>query len=369
MPTNVIMPALGMAQETGTLVRWLKGAGEAVAQGEPLMEVETDKVVVEIEAPASGVLAHLQAAEGDEVPVGQVIATILAPGETQAPLTPSPRPLASPRARRLAAEQGVDLGALQGTGPGGALRAEDVGARSSAVPSPTRQQRLAAGTARGLAASMARRMVASWTTAPHFFLTREVVATKLIESRERLAEAAKGQVGVRPTYTDLLVLLVAVSLRHHPVMNARWADGRVEELPELNIGVATATNDALVVPVIHRADTLSLDAIALRRADLVERASTGKLTPADVSGGTFTITNLGPYGVDRFQPVINPPQAGILAIGRIADRVVAVEGQPAVRPTVVLTLGCDHRQVDGARAARFLEELASLIEAPGDLLG
>jgi len=210
---------------------------------------------------------------------------------------------------------------------------------------------------------MADRMTQSWTTAPHFYLVREVNASRLISWREK----AKKQIpGV--TYTDLLVKLVAAAIAQHPRVNVSWKDGTIIHHPDINIGLAVAIDDGLVVPVIHRADTLSLADIAAKRADLSTRAQAGKLRPADIQSGTFTISNLGMYGVDAFNAIVNPPQAAILAVGRITDRVVAVNGQPAVQPSMVLTLSCDHRAIDGARAAQFLGALADLVEEPLALL-
>jgi len=421
MPTNVIMPALELAQETGKVVHWLKRPGDAVQKGEPLVEIETDKVTVEIEAPASGVLRDVSANEGDVVPVGQTIALILAPGEVGvavAPATVMPAartaaapsggavkasPLArriaeqhgvdlgrvktasgriekadvlayvesraslrltaaSPKARRLAAERGVDLKIVRGSGPGGAILAADVGA-AKAAPAPEARRSEAAGVS-NVWRIMAERMTASWTSAPHFYLVREVNVSRLITWRERVSK----QTGARITYTDLLVKLVAAVLVQHPRANASWKDGSIVRNADINIGVAVAIEDGLVVPVVHRADTLSLADIAGRREDLVARAQAGKLRPADIQGGGFTISNLGMYGVDAFDAIVNPPQAAILAVGRIADRVVALNGQPAVQPTMVLTLSCDHRVLDGARGAQFLSALADLIEEPLALL-
>jgi pyruvate dehydrogenase E2 component (dihydrolipoamide acetyltransferase) len=211
---------------------------------------------------------------------------------------------------------------------------------------------------------MAERMTASWTTAPHFYLVREVNVSRLVTWRER----ATKQTGARITYTDILVRLVAAALSRHPRVNAAWKDGEIVLNADINIGLAVAIDDGLVVPVIHRADTLGLAELAARREDLVSRAQAGKLRPADIQGGGFTISNLGMYGVDAFNAVVNPPQAAILAVGRIVDRVVAVNGQPAVQPTMVLTLSCDHRALDGARGAQFLGALGELIEEPLVLL-
>src|SRR3989441_478734 len=367
MPTNVIMPALELAQETGKVLRWLKAPGDLVRKGESIVEIETDKVTVEIEAPASGVLRDVTARAGDVVPVGQTIALIVAPGEAGAvgptPVaTPAPAAAvpaarlaaASPKARRLAAERGRDVSALRGSGPGGAVLAADVAtAERPGAPGVSTVWRI-----------MAERMTASWTTAPHFYLVREVNVSRLVSWLEK----ARQQTGAHITYTDLLVKLVAAAISQHPAVNASWKDGAIVRNADINIGLAVAIDDGLVVPVLHRADTLSLAELATRREDLVSRAQAGKLRPPDIQGGGFTISNLGMYGVDAFNAIVNPPQAAILAVGRIADRVAAVNGQPVVQPTMMLTLSCDHRALDGARGAQFLGALAELIEEPLALL-
>jgi pyruvate dehydrogenase E2 component (dihydrolipoamide acetyltransferase) len=211
---------------------------------------------------------------------------------------------------------------------------------------------------------MAERMTASWTSAPHFYLVREVNVTRL----HSWLGKARQQTGAHITYTDLLVKLVAVTLARHPRVNVSWRDGALERHTEINVGLAVALEDGLVVPVLHKADTLGLKELAAKREDLVSRAQSGKLRPADIQGGVFTVSNLGMYGVDAFSAIVNPPQAAILAVGRIADRVVPVDGQPAVQPTMLLTLSCDHRALDGARGAQFLGALADLIEEPLALL-
>ena len=439
MPANVIMPALELAQETGKVIRWLKRPGDPVTKGEPIVEIETDKVTVEIEAPASGFLGDVTASEGDVIPVGRTIARIVeqagaataapaaaaavaaagapvaAPASSAIKASPLARKLAeqhgvdlaqvktasgkiekadvlayvesrkapaaangqmalatpaSPKARRLAAEHGLDVGALTGSGPGGAVLVADVLAASSHV-SVVAAGEMAIGAPRGDVAGvgnvwrvMADRMTASWTTAPHFYLVREVNVSRLVTWLDR----ARKQTGAHVTYTDLLVKLVAAAILQHPSVNASWKDGTIVRHADVNIGLAVAIDAGLVVPVIHRADALGLADIASRREDLVSRAQAGKLRPADIQGGVFTISNLGMYGVDAFNAIVNPPQAAILAVGRIADRVVAVSGQPAVQPTMVLTLSCDHRALDGARGAQFLGALAELIEEPLALL-
>jgi pyruvate dehydrogenase E2 component (dihydrolipoamide acetyltransferase) len=434
---DVVMPALGMAQETGTLIQWFKTAGESIAKGEPLMEVETDKTTVEIEAPASGVLANVTAQPGDMIPVGQVIAVILAEGEVAPSVTSAPqtipvaeppktpvtplsvtatpvaqriasehnldlsqvkpqggrvqkedvlaflavqsnsmpvttiangRTLASPKARRLADERGVELSAIRGSGPEGAVLAADVlvaeivsdieksGEITLIMPEQTPISRIWR--------VMAERISQAWATIPHFYLLREVNASKLIawlgEARERATE--------KITVTDLLVKVVADALRQHPRLNASWLKDTIMLNGQINIGLAVAVEDGLVVPVIHQADTLGLSQLAARRSEFVSRANAGKLSPDDLSGGTFTISNLGMYGVDAFNAIVNPPQAAILAVGRIADRVVPLNGQLAIQPMMTLSLSCDHRVVDGARGAQFLQTLASSIEDPMRLL-
>ena len=442
MATNVIMPALELAQETGKLLRWIKAPGDTVRKGEPIAEIETDKVTMELEAPASGILSAVTAREGDVVPVGHTIAQIadtaaaattstLSPmgrgqgeglrgegprdegprGEGPTDSRPKASPLArkiaeehgvdltrvktasgkiekadvlafvesqrgvaapangsagrlvaaSPKARRLAAERGIDLRALKGSGPWGAVLTLDLPVEPVTLPSPQRGEGGKVGTVWRI---MAERMTASWTSAPHFYLVREVNVTRLVAW---LATARK-QTGAHVTYTDLLVKLVAATLVQHPRVNVSWKDDALERHPDVNVGLAVALEDGLVVPVLHRADTLGLAELVTRREDLVARAQAGKLRPADIQGGVFTISNLGMYGVDAFSAIVNPPQAAILAVGRIADRVVPVNGQPAVQPTMVLTLSCDHRALDGARGAQFLGALADLVEEPLALL-
>jgi pyruvate dehydrogenase E2 component (dihydrolipoamide acetyltransferase) len=448
MTTNVILPALGMAQETGKIIRWLKSEGEMVRQGEPLVEIETDKAAVELEAPATGIVASIAAAPGDEIPVGQTIAHIVEPGsiphpiengaQRAAPLAPlastedatrssipvSPlaariaaehhlnideiQPVgkriqkadvlsylqrqgqrreqeasvaqpesarvvsaagllaASPKARRLAREQGKDLATMRGSGPDGAILAVDVLA-SGAVPETAIEA--SHSEPRELATSrtwrlMAERTTQSWTNVPHFFLMRDVNASRLMIWREQVQRRTTEKI----TYTDLLVKVVAALLQKHPRLNASWNEGRILLNESVNIGIAAASDEGLIVPVIQRANTLSVSQLAQQRKELVERTRSGKVRLEDVSGGTFTISNLGMYGVDSFKAIINPPQAAILAVGRIADRVVPVGGQPAVQPIMSLSLSCDHRVVDGARAAQFLTELADVLEEPLALL-
>ena len=407
MAISVVMPALEMAQETGKIVSWRKKEGERVTKGETLLEVETDKAVVEIEANGEGILAAVTAHEGDVIPVGQIIAWLVQPGEeppkqtapTQtgrsSTLTAAVAPVAapppaapaaanvrvSPKARRLANEHGIDLSKVQGSGPEGSIEAADVQAivdgkkpgGASAAPAaspPAVASATAASTATGsIWKIMAERTTQSWTTVPHFFVTREVDASAIVAAREKLVAANEKAGGVKPTISDVLVSLVAQSLKKHPRMNGSWTGEGIRNNPEVNIGLAAAVADGVVTLVIRNADAASVAEIAARRRELTERAKANKLQPADISGATFTISNLGMYQVDAFTAIIVPPQAGILAVGAIANRVVPVDGNAiGVRPMLSMTLSCDHRVVDGARGAEFLKEVAEALAQPDKLI-
>jgi pyruvate dehydrogenase E2 component (dihydrolipoamide acetyltransferase) len=372
--TDVIMPVLGVAQDSGRVIRWLSAEGEAVHKGQPLIEIETDKVTVELEAPADGTLVQVTAHPGDDVPVGNVIALILAAGETpRADTDDAPtRAPASPLARRLAREASIDLAALA-LRLGRPVQADDVRASTALAgagapePSPGGP---AARAPSGVAAigsgwrTMAERTLASWTTTPHFAVQREIDAGRLLSWQR----AAREQTGLRVTITDLIVRSAAHTLRTHPALTRSWSEAGLVTHPAIGVGLAVALDDGLVVPVIHGADALALPALTARRQDIVQRAREGRLEPGDVQGGTFTVSNLGMYGIDAFTAIINPPQAAILAVGRIVDRVLAVSGQALVRPALTLTLSCDHRVVDGARASAFLEALAGILEEPAALV-
>jgi pyruvate dehydrogenase E2 component (dihydrolipoamide acetyltransferase) len=392
MAISVVMPALEMAQETGKLISWLKKEGEAVIKGEPLLEIETDKAVMEIESPGDGVLAGVKIQAGAEVPVGRTIAWIVRPGEappadevavesgrkTTAVAIPasavsapdqsanSAQPATqsikiSPKARRLAGERGVHLSDVRGSGPGGEILASDV---LAAAESKAATSSAALTSSSPISRLMAERTTQSWTTVPHFFVVREVDAGALNEARQKLGPAIERSRQVKLTHTDLLAALVARVLQKHPRMNASWTSDGVRNNAEINIAVAMAVDDGVVAPVIRNAGTIELGEIAVQRRDLAERAQGGKLRPADLASGTFTISNLGMYGVDAFTAIIIPPQAAILAVGKITDRVVPVDGHPGVRPMMTLTLSSDHRVVDGARAAEFLQDLAAAIGNP-----
>jgi pyruvate dehydrogenase E2 component (dihydrolipoamide acetyltransferase) len=396
MAISVVMPALEMAQETGKLISWLKKEGDSVAKGEALLEIETDKAVMEIESPGDGVLAGVKVQPGAEVPVGRTIAWIVRPGEVPptdevattsgrkttavaAPASSSPasviqgaQPVSqqaikiSPKARRLASERGVSLADVRGSGPGGEILASDIlaVAESKAGSSPAPVE-----SGSPISRLMAERTTQSWTTVPHFFIVRDADAGALNDARQRLAPEIEQSHGLKLTHTDLLAALVARVLVKHPRLNASWTGEAVRANAEINIGLAMAVDDGVVAPVIHAADRSRLGEIATQRRDLTERARGGKLRPADIAGGTFTISNLGMFGVDAFTAIIIPPQAAILAVGRISDRVVPIDGHPGIRPMMTLTLSSDHRVVDGARAAKFLQELVEAIGNPQQWLG
>ena len=404
MAISVVMPALEMAQETGKLISWLKKEGDSVAKGEPLLEIETDKAVMEIESPGEGVLAGVKAQAGAEVPVGQTIALIVRAGETVPtdeaaqesgrkmtasaassapstvlmPATSSSSSTASsttqsvkisPKARRLASERGVNLADIRGSGAGGEILASDILAAAGSTAAAAKSAVADAGSP--ISRLMAERTTQSWTTVPHFFVVREVDAGALNEARQKLGPEIEKSHGVKLTHSDLLVAIVASVLRKHARMNASWTGEGIRANDDINIGLAMAVEDGVVAPVIQHADRVSLGEIAVQRRDLTERARGGKLRPSDIAGGTFTISNLGMFGVDAFTAIIIPPQAAILAVGAIADRVVPVgvgaEARPGIRPMMTLTLSSDHRVVDGARAAEFMRDLVRAIGNPQTL--
>jgi pyruvate dehydrogenase E2 component (dihydrolipoamide acetyltransferase) len=395
MAFSVVMPALEMAQETGKLIAWRKKEGDHVTKGEPLLEIETDKAVMEVEAPADGVLAGITGSVGSDIPVGQTIAWIVAPGEkppaerdaataapavrgkteshTTAAAAASPQSAAapgariSPKARRLAKELGVDIADVRGSGPGGEILASDIQAAtmsdiSSGTAASSKSASLEVPTTIGRL--MAERTTQSWTTVPHFFVTREVEATALNEYRQKLVAEIERTHHIRITHTDLLVALTSRVLLKHPRLNSSFTAEGIRIHEHVNMGVAIAVDDGVVAAVIPHAHIATPAEVARRRKEVAERARAGKLRPADIADATFTISNLGMYNVDRFTAIIIPPQAAILAIGSIADHVVAIDGKPAVRSTMTLTLSCDHRASDGARAAMFLNDLAEAIREP-----
>jgi len=420
MPVPVIMPKFELAQETGKILRWLKREGDPVVKGEAILEVETDKVAMEVEAPASGILAGIRAGPGEVIPIGQPIAYILLPGETPADVeaasagpTPRATPLAEriaqahgvdlsavrgsgpggrvtkadveaalaavpegkvravPAARRLARELGVDLRAVVGTGPGGRIQSEDVQRAAAGVPermpTPAVRQRVPLA---GMRRAIAERMLRSVREAPQFAVSVDVGMDRALSLVDDLSAWSAREGGPRVTLTALLVKACAWALQRHPALNAALEGEEIVEWAEVNIGVAVAVGEGLVVPVVRGAERRGVLEIARSLEELTARAREGRLRAEDVQGGTFTLSNLGMYGVDRFTALLNPPQAAILAVGRVARRPAIGEGDAVVvRPIATLTLTADHRIVDGAQAARFLEDLRQALEHPGILLG
>jgi pyruvate dehydrogenase E2 component (dihydrolipoyllysine-residue acetyltransferase) len=398
MATEIKLPRLGQGMESGTIVKWLKSEGEAVEKGEPLYELDTDKVTQEVEADASGVLLRIAIAEG-EVEVGKTIAVIGEEGEdvpeaseeeAKADTPPEPkaeapepepsaesvaadggrdggRVKASPLARRIARERGVELSSLQGTGPEGRIVAEDV-ERAAAAPTPaTAAAPAATGEAEvveltSLRRTIARRMTEAWQ-APAFQISMSADMTRALAVRARLVDLSGD--GPKPTISDLLTKVCAAALMRHREVNAHFEGDKVRRFPTADIGIAVATERGLLVPVIRGCERRTIAEIAAARADLVERSRAGKLQQADLEGGTFTISNLGMYGVEQFVAVLNPPQAAILAVGAAQETPVAEEGVVAIRPLMTMTLTCDHRSIDGAGAADFLRTVKTFLEEPG----
>jgi pyruvate dehydrogenase E2 component (dihydrolipoamide acetyltransferase) len=434
MASEVKLPRLGQGMESGTIVRWLKSEGEPVEKGEPLYELDTDKVTQEVEAEASGVLLKIAVSEG-EVPVGQTIAVIGAQGEevsvetgpapagaetadegapqsaekpVQAPEREADRERgraasaapatngaggdgagtvsggrikASPLARRIARERGIELAALHGTGPEGRIVAEDVeraAAGGVAAPAIDRGQAPAAATPvpageverrelTSIRRTIARRLTEAWQ-APVFQIAMSADMTRAEELHARLRDRVR-EGEAKPTLTDILTKACAAALMRHRDVNALWAEDAIEIHPSANVGLAVAIDAGLVVPVIHRADRKTIAEIAAARADIVSRARENKLQQADLEGGTFTISNLGMYGVEQFVAVLNPPQAAILAVGAAEPRAVpTADGGFEARPTMTMTLTCDHRTLDGSVASEFLGTVKAFLEEPGLML-
>jgi pyruvate dehydrogenase E2 component (dihydrolipoamide acetyltransferase) len=408
--TEIKLPRLGQGMEAGTIVRWLKSEGEQVQKGEPLYELDTDKVTQEVEADASGVLLRIAVQEG-EVPVGQTIALIGEEGEeTAVPEQPAPkdesaqeegsraperdeerergqeastdgseqateirepvradgRVKASPLARRIARERGIDLASLRGTGPEGRIVAEDV-ERAATAPAVVAVAERTGEVERvpltSLRKTIARRMTEAWE-APAFQISMSADMTRAVELRKRLLERA-GEGGVRPSYNDILIKVCASALMRHRDVNARFAGDAVELLPSADIGIAVAVPNGLIVPVVRACEVKSIEQIAAESRELVTRTREGKLRQEDLEGGSFTISNLGMYGVEQFVAVLNPPQAAILAVGALEERVVVRDGEFEARPLMTMTMTCDHRALDGATASEFLRTVKGSLEEPG----
>jgi pyruvate dehydrogenase E2 component (dihydrolipoamide acetyltransferase) len=439
--TDIVMPRLSDSMEEGTILRWVKSQGDEVAVGDELVEIETDKANMVYEADAAGTLIEILAQEGDTLPIGETIARVGEPGESggdgaaardeaaEAPKEEAPeapeaeaappaheeaaepaaapegavaaeapaeappagpsgdgRVKASPLARRIARERGLDLAALTGSGPGGRIvkadveRAVEVGppetapaAEAPAPPAaPTPGVRERPETAKGqvetveltkVQQTIARRMAESKATAPHFYLEAEVDMSRAVEGRARIkAQASEGE--PVPSFNDMIVKACALALRDHPRANGAYRDGKVEIYSRVNVGVAVAAQDALIVPTVFDADAKGLRQIAAETRVLAGRVRSGEITPPELSGGTFTVSNLGMYGITNFAAVINPPQAAILAVGSIFERPVVREGEIATAHLMPVNLACDHRILYGADGAEFLARVRELLEEP-----
>jgi pyruvate dehydrogenase E2 component (dihydrolipoamide acetyltransferase) len=409
MASEVKLPRLGQGMESGTIVRWLKSEGEPVAKGDPLYELDTDKVTQEVEAESTGVLLKIVIVDG-EVDVGTTVGVIGAQDEDvsellaaskdgnggapevevvvptaldEASALPGPleiasvaepvssgRAKASPLARRMARERGVDLAALTGTGPEGRIVAEDVEQAATraaatvgaAAPSPRPPGEVEVVELTSTRRTIARRLTEAWE-APVFQLTVTADASELVATRERLVQLMR-EGEAKPTVNDVLLRVVASALVRHRPVNAYFSEGKITRFPGANVGIAVAAPSGLVVPVIRDADRKTVQEIATARADLVSRARDGKLKLTDLEGGTFTISNLGMYGIEQFVAVLNPPQVAILAVGSIEDRPAVRDGELVVVPTMTMTLSCDHRAIDGSEGAEFLRTVKAFVESP-----
>jgi pyruvate dehydrogenase E2 component (dihydrolipoamide acetyltransferase) len=406
MPTKVVMEALSPTMEEGRLVKWTKAVGEAVKTGDTLAEVETDKAVMELVARADGQLLQQLVAEGATVPVGDVVAYVGAPGETVAappaesgdpkghgrgavavvvaPAPASPalpavavvatdatRVRASPLAKRIAKEAGVDLKLLRGSGPGGRVVARDVetaplpALRPSPLGSPVPAPSGAAYEDVPLSQirkTIAKRLGASLGPVPHFFLTSEVDMERAAEAREALNRqlGETGKIG----FNDIILKGVALALVKHRACNAWWQDDHIRYWNEVHLGMAVAIEDGLITPVIRNADRKPLSAIGSEARALAQRARERKLKPEEYTGSTFSVSNLGMFDIDQFTAVINPPEAGIVAVGSIVPKPVVQDGQVTVRRRLRLTMSCDHRVIDGATGAAFMQTLKQMLENP-----
>lgn len=401
MVHQVLMPRLSDSMETGVVIRWLKSVGEEIAVGEELVEIETDKANMAYESDVAGTLTEVLANEGETLVIGAPLAVVgdgsaasalpaaakekggLPPGSPpEAASTSAPKSVtgsagrakASPLARRLAAERGVDLATLQGTGPGGRIVKADV--EGAVVPKAATPSRAAGETIKGkttyeelsrLQETIARRMAEAKATAPHFYLEMTVEMTSAVENRTKLKDRAAG--GIVPSLNDMAVKACALALKEFPRVNGAYTDGRFELYSRVNIGVAVAAEDALVVPIVLDADEKGLLQIADETRALAAKVRAGTVTPPELAGGTFTVSNLGMYGIDSFNAIVDPPQAAILALGAVVERPVVLNGEIATGKFLKATLSCDHRILDGAIAARFLARVRELLEEPLGLAG
>jgi len=397
MATTVVMPKLGLTMEEGTIERWLKQEGDRVEKGEPLVEIITEKINFQYESPASGILQKILHHEGEVIPVTTPIAIIAeegevvvevegvkpeVPAEILVPVTAEKVPkelrkriFASPIARKVAQEKGIDLYSLEGSGPGGRIIKIDVmkapekgGAKEVEIRPPVPKPAQKIIPLKGIRRIIAKRMTESFQNVPHFYLSLEIDMTACLLLREQLKEEVEKRAQVRLTVTDLMVRIVASALKDHPLINSRIEGDQIHLIDEINIGVAIAIENGLIVPVVHQADRKSLTEISMTIRDLTQKAREGKLSLEEVGGGTFTLSNMGMLGIDKLNPIINPPECSILGVGRTIEKPVVIGGEIKIRPMAWFSLSSDHRIVDGATAAPFLNRIKTLIENPPLLL-
>ena len=395
MAVSVILPKLDEAMRTGRIIKWFKKEGDQVEKGEVIFELETEKVTFEIEAEQSGILSNVKAKAGEVVPVGTTVAFILQPGEkapevlepvgkaqgavpVEAPkITKEAEVKASPVAKKLAKEHNIDLSLVKGTGPGGRITREDVlqavEEGKAVIPAAALEKPdLAEVEEEIVPLSSMREIIANRMTesfqVPHFYQTIEVDTMELGEAREQLIPFIESKTGIRLTLTDLIIKIVAKALEDNPAVNCTFMEGAVKLFKRIDIGLVTAVEGGLLVPVIHQANKKPLAEIVQARTELVQKARDRKLSKEEMQGSTFTISNMGMFGIDHFSAIIQPPEAAILAVGRIADRAVVRDGQIVIRPTMNLTISIDHRVLDGAIAASFLQSVKNYIENPLNLL-
>jgi len=400
MVVEIIMPKLGQTMEKGTIVEWLKKEGDRVEKGEPILVIETDKATLEVEARGSGILRKILAREGEVVPVTKVIGYIAEEGEplpetvAPAPTPPTPkseatsmekpkatmRIKASPLAKKIAKEKGVDLTQVTGTGPGGRITKEDVlrylaskpvvAPAHPPLPTPTTKpaEEFKVIPITSMRKAIARKMAYSKTNIPHFYISTEVDMTEAVKMRQSLIPTIEAKTGVRLSITHMLIRAVAMALKEFPQINAVYDEDNIKLLRDINIGIAVGLEDGLIVPVLKNADKMDLVQIASEASRLINSAREKKLREDEFVGGTFTISNLGALDVDSFIAIINPPETAILAVGKIKDKPVAVENRIEIRKMMTMTLSADHRVIDGVLAAKFLQRIKAILEAPYNLL-
>ncbi len=410
MPIDIVMPKLGLTMTEGLIVEWRKKNGDPVKKGDILFVLETEKVTYEVEAPEDGTLGPILVKEQETVPVGAVVATLLKPGESAVALTAAPkataaspdpaaatppagqapaaaappaggRVKATPLAKKLAKEYGIDLSLVTGMGPGGRVMRDDVekaraaGVRAPApapaaaapAAAPSAEDRLVALT--GMRRTIAKKMLQSKIEAAQTYMSNTVDASKIQQYREEFLPYVEKKYGVRLTITDLMMKVTGAALREHPVINTRWTDKGVLYLSEVNMGMAMALDEGLIVPVIKNINAKSLGQIAQERNALIKKGKTNSFLPDDIKGSTFTLSAMGMFGIEQFTAIINQPENAILGVAAIIDKPVVVKGQIVIRPMMNVNLSYDHRTIDGAEAGKFMQTLKAFIEEPVLILG